>query len=140
MPKEQVEPIIPKSKSILNLFCHPRRGYPGAERPARINEELAAGRRSLLQIESDLKGSRVSREHPLVTEARQAAPQADRQARTKEIAMLNRDLHLFPGLASTKRQALFLPLQGYAAKTADLHFSFAGLATGKKPGGSPKKS
>ena len=64
-------------------------------RPSRINEELAVGRRSLLRVESDLKDLRVSRESPPVTEARQAALQAGRQARMKEIAMLNRELSTY---------------------------------------------
>lgn len=39
-------------------------------RPSRINEELTVSRRSLLQMESDLRDLRVSRESPPVTEAR----------------------------------------------------------------------
>ncbi len=61
-------------------------------RPSRIKEELAVARKALQEIDKELKGIRISRENPFLIEARQIALQSLRQARMKEIIMLNWEL------------------------------------------------
>ena len=61
-------------------------------RPSQIREELAGARKALEEIDGEMKSLRISRENPLLTEARQIALQAARQARIKEIIMLNGEL------------------------------------------------
>lgn len=61
-------------------------------RPLRIKEELSAARKILQDIDGDLRSLQISRENPLVIEARQTALQARKQEGLKQIAMLNREL------------------------------------------------
>jgi potassium efflux system protein len=61
-------------------------------RPSQIKEALVGARKVLQEIDEELKNLRISRENPLIVEARLIALQAARQARTKEIVMLNREL------------------------------------------------
>ena len=64
-------------------------------RPSSIKEELAGARNALQEIDKELKNLRISRENPFLIEARQIALQALRQARMKEIIMLNRELSTY---------------------------------------------
>ena len=61
-------------------------------RPSQIKEELAGARKALQEIDNELKNLRISRENHLLAEARQIALQAARQARMKEIIMLNGEI------------------------------------------------
>ncbi|OPY83556.1 MAG: Mechanosensitive channel MscK precursor [Syntrophorhabdus sp. PtaU1.Bin153] len=61
-------------------------------RPSRIKEELSAARKTLQGIDGELRSLQLSKENPLVIEARQTALQARKKEGLKQIAMLNREL------------------------------------------------
>jgi potassium efflux system protein len=64
-------------------------------RPSQIREAISSAKQRMNTVEEELKSLKFSRENPSLIEAHQAALEAERQERLKEMMMLNRELYSY---------------------------------------------
>ncbi len=64
-------------------------------RPPQIREAISSAKQRMNTVEEELKSLKFSRENPSLIEAHQAALEAERQERLKEMMMLNRELYSY---------------------------------------------